>query len=308
MITLIAHKMTINHIEKILWIIGIAMLILIMLSTTMRPIRVFVTYYGCRVISYPNILDIDCDKLPTVFVALPKFTDANHLGAENPIELDLFFKNHNIGTHIYAHRTNSPSRAKIYNKYYSSFEFDAIWDKNMSAIDIYHWPERKSISFLFSDLLDIVDKDKNYWMDLKNLNKDNYVEIVKYINHIISEGTKLKSNNLIIESKKPKILALLAKEEFHTSYYLPDAILKNNCSELELITNIIVKNIRKYPTRYISFPYEQQTYVDHCLLPIIGDVEQISWGGLPFAIPPEASTRYRAYIVDHSIHPIEGGI
>ena len=284
------------------------MLLVIFVSNTMKPIRVFITYYSCRILSYPNILNIDCNNLPTVSITLPKFTDANILGAEDPAELDLFFKNHTIGKHIYAHRTNSPKRAKIYKKYYSSFEFDAIWDKNKSAIDIYHWPERKSISFLFSDLLNIMDKDKYYWMDLKNLNNNNYLNIIKYIESITSKGTKLRNDHLIIESKNPKILSLLATRGFYTSYYLPNAIFKDNCSELEPVTHIIVNNIQKYPTRYISFPYEQQPYIDHCLLPIIGDIKQLSWGGLPFAIPPGASTRYRAYIVDHSIHPQGSGI
>ncbi|OUR92817.1 hypothetical protein A9Q81_15565 [Gammaproteobacteria bacterium 42_54_T18] len=300
--------MSIRHVKKILLAIIILILLLISVSNTMKPIRVFVAYYSCRILSYPNILNIDCNKLPTVSVTLPKLTDANSLGAEDPAELDLFFKNHTIGKHIYAHRTNSPKRAKIYKKYYSSFEFDAIWDKKKSAIDIYHWPERKSISFLFSDLLTIMDQDKYYWMDLKNLNNDNYIDIVKYIENMTSEGTKLQKDHLIIESKNPKILSLLEKRNFYTSYYLPDAIFKDNCNDLESVTKIIVNNIEAYPTRYISFPYEQQPYIDHCLLPIIGDIKQLSWGGLPFAIPPGASTRYRAYIVDHSIYTLGSGI
>ena len=300
--------MNIGYMNKLLLVLGIIAFLLVMLTNTMRPIRVFISYYACRVISYSNIFDIGCDNLPTVLIALPKHTDANSLGVENPIELDIFFKNHDILSHIYAHRTNSPERAKIYNKYYSSFEFDAIWDQKKRAIDIFHWPERKSISFLLSDLLNITDKDKNYWMDLKNLDEDNYREIIEYLRNITSTGKKLKIGNLIIESKNPEILTILTKEKFKTSYYLPDAILKNGCDDLKVTTSIIVKNIRKYPTRYISFPYEQQSYVDHCLLPIVGDVDQLSWGGLPFAIPPGASTRYRAYIVDHSIHPIGSGI
>ncbi len=306
--TSIARKNIISLSNKVLLVLAIIMLLLIMISNTMIPIRVFISYYACRVISYPNIFDIDCDNLSTVLVVLPKRTDANHLGTESPIELDFFFKNHDIGSHIYAHRTNSPDRAKTYNKYYSSFEFDAIWDKKKRAIDIYHWPERKSISFSLYDLLNITGRDKKYWMDLKNLDEDNYMEIMEYIRIITSSGEKLKIDNLIIESKNSKVLTLLTKEKFKTSYYLPDAILKNDCEDLKFTTNIIVKNIRKYPTRYISFPIEQQPYVDQCLLPITGDVEQLSWGGLPFAIPPGASTRYRAYIVDHSIHPIKNGI
>ena len=286
----------------------ITIVTLVTISNTMEPIRVFITYYSCRILSFPNIFDIDCNKLPTVSVTLPKLTNANDLGTEDPIELDMFFTNYDIENHIYVHRTNSPSRAKVYRKYYSSFEFDAIWDTKQSAIDIYHWPERTSISFHFSDLLDIIGSDKYYWMDLKNLNNENYIEIAMYIENLISTGTKLDKDHLIIESKNPETLSLLAKNNFYTSYYLPDAIFKGSCYDLESITNAIIDNIKSYPTRYISFPYEQQEYIDRCLLPIIGEIEQLSWGGLPFAIPKDASTRYRAYIVDHSISAMVSGI
>ncbi len=305
MTTLIAHKKFISYIIFI--IILIAIFTLVTLSNTMKPIRVFSAYYSCRILSYSDTFNIDCNKLPTVSVTLPKLTNANHLGAEDPIELDMFFSNYDIEKHIYVHRTNSPSRAKIYRKYYSSFEFDAIWDAKKSAIDIYHWPERTSISFHFSDLLDIIGDKKYYWMDLKNLDNDNYMEIAAYIENLVSEGTTLDKNHLIIESKNPETLSILAKKRFYTSYYLPDAIFKGSCHDLESTTNIIIDNIKSYPTRYISFPYEQQEYIDRCLLPIIGEIEQLSWGGLPFAIPAGASTRYRAFIVDHSILAMENG-
>ena len=283
-------------------VVGIVLLTLA--SSTFLPIRVFVSYYTCRVLSYSNLTELNCNTLPTVSISLPKLTDANQLGAEDPMELALFFENHEIDRHIYAHRTNSPDRAHIYKKYYYSFEFDAIWDGEKSAIDIFHWPERKSISFLLSDLLDITGIEKYYWMDLKNLNENNYLDIIKYINTLTGIERKLNKKHLIIESKNAKALSQLTQEKFLTSYYLPDITPNKSCNEISPITDKIVNNIKTYSARYISFPYQQQPYVDKCLLPLIGDVDQLSWGGLPFAIPKGASERYRAYIVDHSIHPL----
>lgn len=304
MTTLIAHKLESIDIKKIALALVMVVIFLTMASNTFRPIRVFVSYYTCKVLSYSNLVELNCNTLPTIAVILPKLTDANQLGAEDPMALALFFENHEIDPHIYAHRTNSPDRANIYKKYYSSFEFDAIWDANRSVIDIFHWPERKSISFLFSDLLDIIGNEKYYWMDLKNLNSSNYLDIINHIHTLTGEDTKLNKKHLIIESKNVEILSRLSQEEFLTSYYLPDTTPNTSCNDLSSTTLKIVNNIQKYSTRYISFPYQQQAYVDQCLLPIIGDIEQLSWGGLPFAIPKGASERYRAYIVDHSMQTL----
>lgn len=268
---------------------------------TLEPIRIFTTYYLCRVIDTMPIYDQDCDSLPTVRIAQPKTTDALQLGAYDPEELRLFFQNHTIEKHIYAHRTNSPERARLYRKYYHSFEFDAIWDEGKKVVDIFHWPERKSIDFHLSELISIIPNDRFYWMDIKNLSESNVSEFSEYMSRVLVASERLDKSHMIIESKNPIALSFLSSRNFTTSYYLPAIDYEDNCEHHKRITQTILKNISLYPSSYISFPYNQQTYVDHCLLPVIGDIKQLSWGGLPFAIPKGASDRYHAYIVDHAL-------
>ena len=89
---------------------GIAMAVI----PTLKPIKTFTQYYLCRITAALKIGTTDCNRLATVIIAAPKQTDMRAIGADDPKGLQLFFSNHNIAENIYAHRTNSPERAKIY--------------------------------------------------------------------------------------------------------------------------------------------------------------------------------------------------
>ncbi|OUS32127.1 hypothetical protein A9Q99_01605 [Gammaproteobacteria bacterium 45_16_T64] len=267
----------------------------------LRPIKVFVEYYTCRIVDYVQPSEDKCKTLPTVSINLPQKVNAQQLGAPDPQALQVFFKSNSMEKHIYAHRTNSPERVLLYRKYYSAFEFDAIWDGQSGSIDIFHWPERESMDFHLSDFLTLAPDKSRYWMDLKNLDMNNVREFSNYMNLLVNKNNQLSKDNIIIESKNVQAVSFLENQGFRTSYYLPTNVDKDNCDNNRMLTDRIIGNIQDYPTRYISFPYAQQNYVDNCLLPITGEIAQISWGGLPFAIPEGASQRYHAYIVDHSL-------
>lgn len=271
----------------------------------LKPMSVFLSYYSCRIQGYVLHDEERCVRLPTVSVNLPEYVNAQQLGAPDPLALQVFFQTNGVDDHIYAHRTNSPERIRLYQKYYSAFEFDAIWDADAQAVDIFHWPERESMGFHLTDFLALAPGQGRYWMDIKNLDLDNVSAFGQHLKALMEQINNLSMDNIIIESKNVHAVAFLQAQGFVTSYYLPSLnpthTQIDNCRNNQGITRTIVDNIHDHPTQYISFPYAQQAYVDNCLLPLVGHIDQISWGGLPFAIPEGATDRYHAYIVDHSL-------
>ncbi|PCJ32785.1 MAG: hypothetical protein COA99_16255 [Moraxellaceae bacterium] len=292
---------TITHISLIINCILLVLVPLAVLTIkTLKPIEVFSEYYICRISTYFGRDINDCHKLPTVKTIPPANANAHELGAIDPPELKDFFLRYRLPKHIYAHRTNSPQRANIYRSYYSAFEFDAIWDETTASIDIFHWPERRSIKFYLDELLLILPDDAYLWMDIKNLSIGNHQKVAHYIEDLFIEFPKFNRNKIIIESKNVKAASKLMNLDFITSYYLPDVNFNGQCENISQ-TNTTANNIKEYPTTHVSFPYEQQNYIDLCLLPTTGSLSQLSWGGLAFSIPSGAIERYRAYIVDHAV-------
>ncbi|WP_434360719.1 hypothetical protein NF212_08685 [Parasalinivibrio latis] len=272
---------------------------LVMLIPTLKPIKVFSTYYVCRVVEVFG-MGVECSTLPTVKVMPPVKTDAITLGVEEPRELEIFFNNYTLPGHVYAHRTNSEQRARVYSKYYSAFEIDAVWDGEKGVLDIFHWPEYQSINFHFNQLLESVPKGSKIWVDLKNLGPANADDVRLYLNDQLAVSGGFSKQDIIIEAKNPHALAMMTGSGYKTSYYLPAHAEIVGCEDNQLTVDVI-QHIQSMPLDYISFPYTQQKYVDQCIIPQTGDIAQLSWGGLPFAIPDGALERYKAYIVDHSV-------
>jgi len=273
--------------------------IVVLYIPTFKPVKTFITYYGCKIIEISAMVNTNCDTLPTITIQPPRRKNALMIGADDPLELRLFFQTSSVPEHIYAHRTNSAERARLYRRYYRAYEFDAIWDSEKQQVDIYHWPEHQSIEFYLPELLQIMPPDRRYWMDLKNLTSNNAQSFASYMENIFERHSNLKKESIIIESQNPEAVALLTGKGFITSYYLPAITTGKTCRSLEQ-TETILGNISQHDSSYISFPYSQQPFVDECILPITGPLKQLSWGGLPYAIPEGAIQRYRAYIVDHS--------
>lgn len=273
--------------------------VLILLSfDKLRPIRVFAVYSSCKVVEKVGLV-ASCDQLPVVTILEQGKLDADSYGVEDPLALSLFFERYRIPEHVYAHRTNSPERAKTYAKYYQAFEFDAVWNVDQEALDIYHYPEHASMAFYFHQLVDIVPISSRLWLDLKNLTPEISPTIVGYLNRYFTQ--KKDRQRLIVESKNAAALADFHASGYKTSYYLPSPELLTGCEEHRSVQELIA-NINQWKTDFISFPYTQQQFVDLCVLPYVRAVPQLSWGGLPFAIPEGALERYQGYIVDHSLH------
>ncbi|WP_114766747.1 hypothetical protein [Vibrio rhodolitus] len=284
-------------IKLLIGLLSLAMLVTILISDKMRPIRVFASYYGCKIAEKVSIAT-HCTNLPVIAILEQGKPNADIYGIEDPIALSLFFERYTLPDHVYAHRTNSPARAKLYANYYQAFEFDAIWDSNLNTLDIFHYPEHSSMQFYFDQLLALVPANSRLWLDLKNLTPDNKQAIVEYLNHLFPKDQRKR---LVIESKNGGELSVFKRAGYKTSYYLPSANKLPGCDEHSLVQQVIA-NVNQWDNDYISFPYTQQSFVDKCLLPKVREIEQLSWGGLPFAIPNGALSRYSGYIVDHSIN------
>ena len=267
----------------------------------LRPVRVFSQYCLCRLAALTTLFDVDCRTLPTITIQPPSKPNGHQSHAQNPRELQLFFDTYSLPEHVYAHGTNSPEHVRVYKDYYRAFEFDAFWDEERHLVDIFHWPNHVSIDFHLRDFLTIIPEGTSLWMDLKNLSNENLSEFRLYMDTIFQEYPGLNKNNIIIESKMAQPVSRLNQHGYQTAYYLPAITYNGDCHSIHL-TEHIVTNIKIFPTSYISFPYWQQRYVDDCLLPHTGPLKQISWGGVPYAIPKDALARYHAYIVDHDLH------
>lgn len=283
--------------QSLVYFLILSLLIVLVMADKMRPMRVFVVYYSCKIVEQLGLTQT-CNQLPVVAVLENGKPDADLYGIEDPLALTLFFERYKLPGHVYAHRTNSPERAKLYANYYQAFEFDAVWDEVLGKLDIYHYPEHNSMQFYFDNLLTIVPKTSRLWLDLKNLTANNKQHVVDYLDQLFPEVEQRQ--RLIVESKNPLDLELLKQSGYKTSYYLPSANKLHGCEE-DSSVKAVINNINQISSDYISFPYSQQEFVDRCVLPLARNIEQLSWGGLPFAIPNGALSRYQGYIVDHSV-------
>jgi len=121
---------------------------------------------------------------------------------------------------IWVHRVNDIERLHEVKDEFSGFEIDIVYNQQEDYFDVNH-PPVKSIGLSLKELVYSLEKPNNYnyWLDLKNLNKQNSQSIVKRL-IALSNLLGIKQN-IIVESTCLSCLEELSKEGFYTAKYLP---------------------------------------------------------------------------------------
>ncbi len=168
---------------------------------------------------------------------------------------------------IWLHRTNDLKKFDDFKEKYQGFEVDVYYFSEKNYFDIGHDGEKESIALDLKDILELaIIRDKKikplqtrFWIDFKNLNRNNAQKSLQTLLHICKE-TGFDIKNLIIESPNYDLLGIFKNHGFYTSYYLFDIASENLSEKSELIKKQIQKAINTNNFDAISFPYREYLY------------------------------------------------
>ena len=232
------------------------------------------------------------------------FLGANNAGDKTPPNLHHFLSTTEIPDNIYVHAVNSPQRVLEYQQYYHNFELDVFIDSKNNALDIFHYPEESSDGFYFSDFLALLDGPlrMRFWLDVKNLNTDNW-DILLSILGTLTDQFSLSKESFLIESKNNKSLAKINEAGYATSFYLPtNFTVRDSCLPEDQHLNL-VKGIQDHENTYISFPLSAKSVVDLCLNPHLKELKMLSWAPSANYITKNVTRDFEKFIVDHQLEP-----
>lgn len=180
--------------------------------------------------------------------------------------------NKNLSNRILPHRVNSTGKlSQVLHNKYRSLELDIIFkddDKGGYFVvghDKSNRPYTKLIEYL--DLLPI-NKMQKIWLDLKNLDETNIINIRKRLNYL-DKKYHIK-NMVILESETTlNIFSKISDDGFHTSYYLPGDLAKlyrkNKIEKLREKTKLLIEQIKRQHCNAISFDISLYPYVKEYL-------------------------------------------
>ncbi len=121
---------------------------------------------------------------------------------------------------IWVHRVNGIDRLNEVKNMFSGFEIDLVYNLQNNYFDVNH-PPAESIKLSLSSLINNLENpaEKHYWLDLKNINKQNCESALKRLVELSNLHDIRK--NFILESKCLDCLQRFSEEGFFTSKYLP---------------------------------------------------------------------------------------
>lgn len=152
----------------------------------------------------------------------------------------------------WVHRVNSIEKMNIVSNSFNGVEIDIIYNKKENFFDVNH-PPAKSINLSLEKLITSTkNKNKlNYWLDFKNLTKENINYSLNRLNSI-SNSFQINKKNIIVESKNPEFLKLFLENGYKTSYYLP-----SNLNTNKDVLKIAIQKSKNYKTTYLSSDIKQ---------------------------------------------------
>lgn len=163
---------------------------------------------------------------------------------------------------IWAHRVNTIENLDYAAPKFKGVELDVVFDADNDVFDIHHPPEPSSgltLSSYFSQHHKY--SHLNYWIDFKNLCKENAIPSSLRVDSIISVNNIPKSF-VIIESTKTEFLHFFKDKGFLTSYYLPTGLRKKDTTDIRKDLTHIKQKLKEAPTDYISIEYRDYTIIN----------------------------------------------
>ena len=179
---------------------------------------------------------------------------------------------------VWIHRVNTIERARIILTKFAGIEIDVVYDSSLDVFDVRH-RDIPSVGLYLERYFDELDKGNKplYWIDIKNLNRQNELEQFVKLNRL-AEKYNLKKR-MIVESPNTVSLTRFTDAGFITSYYLPHFDLKSASSE-DIVNwiNTVKDAIRKSRIHAISADYKMYPLIEKYL----NDADSFLWTSLKF--------------------------
>ena len=160
---------------------------------------------------------------------------------------------YNLNDKLWAHRVLNLSEINKLSKEFPGFELDVFYNKKLNQFDVKHHGNYSELSLdeYFSNCQEF---NLKYWIDFKNLNKNNVTDAVSLLDTLTSKY--LIKADVIIESKKIELLSILKNHGFSISYWLPDFHVIKSIFQIKNT----VKNIEKFKPDAISMPHSSVSF------------------------------------------------
>ena len=160
---------------------------------------------------------------------------------------------YNLNDKLWAHRVLNLSEINKLSKQFPGFELDVFYNKKLNQFDVKHHGNYSELSLdeYFSNCQEF---NLKYWIDFKNLNKNNVTDAVSLLDTLTSKYS-IKAD-VIIESKKIELLSILKNHGFSISYWLPDFHVIKSIFQIKNT----VKNIEKFKPDAISMPHSSVSF------------------------------------------------
>ena len=176
---------------------------------------------------------------------------------------------------VWAHKVNDIEKLHKAKEKFKGVELDVVFINNDEDLffDVNHPPD-SSINLSLTEYFQSMHEaaDCNYWIDFKNLKKDNELLSSARLDSI-TNALDIEKTKIIVESTNPSFLNSFRNKGFHTSYYLPVDLNKLDSILLKSTIDKIRKNISLYDNLYISANYQDY----HILNKYFPDRKKILW-------------------------------
>ena len=160
---------------------------------------------------------------------------------------------YNLNDKLWAHRVLNLSEINKLSKEFPGFELDVLYNKKLNQFDVKYYGSLYEVTLdqYFNSCKDLSLK---YWIDFKNLNKNNVTDALSLLDTLTSKYS-IKAD-VIIESKNIELLYSFKKHGFSISYWLPDFHVIKSIFQI----NNTVKNIEKFKPDAISMPHSSVSF------------------------------------------------
>lgn len=160
---------------------------------------------------------------------------------------------YNLNDKLWAHRVLNLSEINKLSKEFPGFELDVLYNKKLNQFDVKYYGSLYDVTLdqYFNSCKDLSLK---YWIDFKNINKNNVTDALSLLDTLTSKYS-IKAD-VIIESKNIELLYSFKKNGFSISYWLPDFHVIKSIFQI----NNTVKNIKKFKPDAISMPHSSVSF------------------------------------------------
>ncbi len=178
--------------------------------------------------------------------------------------------NFKLSKKLWLHRTNSLAKLEKSKEMFHGVEIDVFYEDKIFKIK---HNSNEVPSLTIDEYFSSLSKEMHIWLDFKNLNKNNCIDIKNNLILLIAKYN-VNKGNIILESSDYNSLHFL-HDTFYVSYYLP--YLTNEEMKDNKILVDIIKNIKDVNINAISFPGYMYSYVKTNIVKHRKDLELLMW-------------------------------